>query len=49
MGKWFGPRSRGAVLGLWSACASVGNIIGMLVSSQTVKMGYEVNFILLLN
>ncbi|VDN23139.1 unnamed protein product [Gongylonema pulchrum] len=44
MGSWFGHNSRGAVLGLWSACASVGNILGTLVSSQTVQMGYEYSF-----
>ncbi|VDK87309.1 unnamed protein product [Litomosoides sigmodontis] len=44
MGNWFGHNSRGAVMGLWSACASVGNIIGTLVSSHTVQLGYEYSF-----
>ncbi|KAL3983089.1 Major Facilitator Superfamily protein [Acanthocheilonema viteae] len=45
MGNWFGHNSRGAVMGLWSACASVGNIMGTLVSSYTVQLGYEYSFI----
>ncbi|VDN93539.1 unnamed protein product [Brugia pahangi] len=44
MGNWFGHNSRGAVMGLWSACASVGNIVGTLVSSHTVQLGYEYSF-----
>ncbi|EFO17016.1 hypothetical protein LOAG_11487 [Loa loa] len=44
MGNWFGHNSRGAVMGLWSACASVGNIMGTLVSSHTIQLGYEYSF-----
>uniref|UniRef100_A0A0R3S6J2 Sugar phosphate exchanger 3 n=1 Tax=Elaeophora elaphi TaxID=1147741 RepID=A0A0R3S6J2_9BILA len=44
MGNWFGHNSRGAVMGLWSSCASVGNIMGTLVSSHTVQLGYECSF-----
>lgn len=36
MGYWVGKSSRGLVLGLWSACASVGNIIGALLCSSSV-------------
>lgn len=43
MGNWFGHNSRGAVMGLWSACASVGNIMGTLVSSYTLQLDYEVS------
>ena len=35
--------SRGLVLGVWSACASVGNIIGSLIVSALVGYGYEVS------
>ena len=35
--------SRGFVLGLWSACASVGNIIGALMVSQVLHYGYDVS------
>lgn len=44
LGNWFGKNSRGAVMGLWSACASFGNIMGTLISSQTVQLGYEYSF-----
>lgn len=29
-------------MGIWSACASVGNIIGTLISSRMVVLGYQV-------
>ncbi|CAI4226502.1 unnamed protein product [Auanema sp. JU1783] len=44
MGNWFGHHSRGTVMGIWSACASAGNIIGTLISSQMVLIGYEYAF-----
>ncbi|KHJ75235.1 transporter, major facilitator family protein, partial [Oesophagostomum dentatum] len=44
VGNWFGHHSRGAVMGLWSACASVGNIIGTMISSRLVLMGYQYAF-----
>lgn len=31
------------MLGLWSACASVGNIIGALMVSQVLNFGYDVS------
>ncbi len=34
--------SRGFVFGLWSACASVGNILGAFLASSMLKYGYEV-------
>ena len=37
--------SRGFILGLWSACASVGNIIGALMVSAVLDYGYEVRSI----
>lgn len=33
---------RGFVFGLWSACASVGNILGAFLASMVLKYGYEV-------
>ncbi|KAM3725223.1 Sugar phosphate exchanger [Dirofilaria immitis] len=44
MGSWFGHNSRGAVMGLWSSCASVGNIMGTLISSYALRLGYEYSF-----
>lgn len=35
--------SRGLVLGLWSACASVGNIIGAFLVSGVLDYGYDVS------
>ena len=34
--------SRGFVLGIWSACASVGNIVGSALASSVIDYGYEV-------
>uniref|UniRef100_A0A3P8TC47 Sugar phosphate exchanger 3 n=1 Tax=Amphiprion percula TaxID=161767 RepID=A0A3P8TC47_AMPPE len=42
MGNWFGKTGRGFVFGLWSACASVGNILGAFLASSVLKYGYEV-------
>merc|ERR550534_1772954 len=46
MGNWFGKSSRGFVLGLWSACASVGNIIGALMVDAVQQYGYDYAFLL---
>jgi len=46
MGNWFGKSSRGFVLGLWSACASVGNIIGALMVDAVQDYGYDYAFLL---
>ena len=46
MGNWFGKGSRGLVMGLWSACQSLGNIIGALMVSAVVDYGYEYAFLL---
>eukprot|EP00058_Branchiostoma_floridae_P022480 XP_002607970.1 hypothetical protein BRAFLDRAFT_58218 [Branchiostoma floridae] len=41
MGNWFGKLSQGLVWGVWSACPSIGNIIGALVVAQVLDYGYE--------
>ncbi|CAH3041418.1 unnamed protein product [Porites evermanni] len=41
MGNWFGKSSRGIVFGLWSANASVGNILGALQVAAVLDYGYE--------
>ncbi|KAK3103461.1 hypothetical protein FSP39_019433 [Pinctada imbricata] len=46
MGNWFGRSSRGLILGLWSACASVGNIIGAFMVSSVLDYGYQYAFLL---
>uniref|UniRef100_A0A8C7ZRU3 Sugar phosphate exchanger 3 n=1 Tax=Oryzias sinensis TaxID=183150 RepID=A0A8C7ZRU3_9TELE len=45
MGHWFGKTGRGFVFGLWSACASVGNILGAFLASSVLKYGYEYAFL----
>ncbi|BFZ08280.1 hypothetical protein BsWGS_11319 [Bradybaena similaris] len=46
MGNWFGKSSRGVLLGLWSSCASVGNIIGALLVASVLSYGYQYAFLL---
>ncbi|XP_057588008.1 sugar phosphate exchanger 3 isoform X3 [Hippopotamus amphibius kiboko] len=38
-------RRRGVVFGLWSACASVGNILGACLASSVLQYGYEYAFL----
>ncbi|XP_008314101.1 sugar phosphate exchanger 3 [Cynoglossus semilaevis] len=45
MANWFGKSGRGFVFGLWSACASVGNILGAFLASSVLKYGYEYAFL----
>uniref|UniRef100_A0A8C6Y8X1 Sugar phosphate exchanger 3 n=1 Tax=Naja naja TaxID=35670 RepID=A0A8C6Y8X1_NAJNA len=45
MGNWFGKAGRGFVFGLWSACASVGNILGAFLASSVLQYGYEYAFL----
>ncbi|XP_068611262.1 sugar phosphate exchanger 3 [Brachionichthys hirsutus] len=46
MANWFGKAGRGFVFGLWSACGSVGNILGAFLASSMLKYGYEYAFLL---
>ncbi|KAK3700540.1 hypothetical protein QZH41_009195, partial [Actinostola sp. cb2023] len=46
MGNWFGKSSRGLVFGVWSACASVGNIIGSFEVAAVLKYGYEYSMLI---
>ncbi|KAM4873877.1 sugar phosphate exchanger 3 [Thomomys bottae] len=45
MGNWFGKAGRGVIFGLWSACASVGNILGACLASSVLQFGYEYAFL----
>lgn len=38
--------SRGLVLGIWSACASVGNIIGVFLVLGVLDYGYDVSYMI---
>ena len=42
VGNWFGKTGRGLLFGIWSSCASVGNIVGSLMAGALVIYGYEV-------
>ncbi|BFZ10746.1 hypothetical protein BsWGS_13785 [Bradybaena similaris] len=46
MGNWFGQSSRGMLLGIWSSCASVGNIIGTFMAASVLTYGYEYSFLM---
>ncbi len=37
--------SRGLIFGVWSACASVGNIIGAALAANFLQYGYEYPFL----
>ncbi|XP_027692613.1 sugar phosphate exchanger 3-like [Vombatus ursinus] len=41
MDNWFGLTGQGFVFGLWSACASMGNILGACLASLLLQHGYE--------
>ncbi|KAG2460024.1 SPX3 protein, partial [Polypterus senegalus] len=42
--SWY-LKSRGIVFGLWSACASAGNILGAFLASCVLQYGYEYAFL----
>jgi len=46
MGNWFSKSSAGFVFGIWSANASLGNIIGSVVLAQVLQYGYEYGMML---
>ena len=41
----FGMRGRGFVLGVWSSCQSVGNIVGALMVNAFIDTGFEYSFL----
>uniref|UniRef100_A0A4X2JZV2 Sugar phosphate exchanger 3 n=1 Tax=Vombatus ursinus TaxID=29139 RepID=A0A4X2JZV2_VOMUR len=45
MDNWFGLTGQGFVFGLWSACASMGNILGACLASLLLQHGYEYTFL----
>ncbi|CAF1225994.1 unnamed protein product [Rotaria sordida] len=45
MGNWFGKEGRGLIFGIWSACASVGNIFGAALAASFRTYGYEYPFL----
>ena len=45
LGNWFGMKGRGFVLGVWSSCQSVGNIVGALMVNAFIDTGFEYSFL----
>ncbi|KAI3379779.1 hypothetical protein SNEBB_007791 [Seison nebaliae] len=46
MGNWFPLHMGGRILGIWSSCASIGNIVGSVMVAAIVDSGYENAFLL---
>ncbi|CAF0825875.1 unnamed protein product [Brachionus calyciflorus] len=46
MGNWFPKSGRGLIFGIWSANASVGNILGALMVASILNYGYHYAFLL---
>jgi len=44
MANWFPKENRGAVMGAWASCQPVGNILGALVISFVIPLGYQWTF-----
>lgn len=42
MGNWFGGSHRGAVFGIWSACVSIGNILGGFIGFAFLQSGSNI-------
>lgn len=45
VGKWFGKRKRGLIMGIWNAHTSVGNISGSLIASAMLQYGWGWSFV----
>jgi len=45
MGNWFGMKGRGLILGVWSACQSVGNIMGAIMVNDFLEYGFDMSFL----
>ncbi|KAG9153425.1 hypothetical protein Leryth_021007 [Lithospermum erythrorhizon] len=45
VGNWFGKDKRGLIMGVWASHTSVGNIIGSLVASSVLGMGWGWSFV----
>ncbi|ERN00707.1 hypothetical protein AMTRI_Chr13g83880 [Amborella trichopoda] len=45
MGKWFGKKKRGLIMGIWNAHTSVGNISGSLMASAMLNYGWGWSFV----
>lgn len=46
VGNWFGKSKRGLIMGIWTSHAAVGNIIGSIVASSVLGLGWGWCFVL---
>uniref|UniRef100_A0A914CG58 Major facilitator superfamily (MFS) profile domain-containing protein n=1 Tax=Acrobeloides nanus TaxID=290746 RepID=A0A914CG58_9BILA len=44
MANWFPKTNRGFIMGLWAACQPLGNIIGAILVSIVLPLGYQYTF-----
>lgn len=44
MANWFSKNNRGFVMGLWAACQPAGNIVGAILVSVVLPLGYQYTF-----
>uniref|UniRef100_A0A803QTR0 Major facilitator superfamily (MFS) profile domain-containing protein n=1 Tax=Cannabis sativa TaxID=3483 RepID=A0A803QTR0_CANSA len=45
VGKWFGKKKRGLIMGIWNAHTSIGNITGSLLASALLSYGWGWSFV----
>ncbi|XP_068647062.1 putative glycerol-3-phosphate transporter 5 [Aristolochia californica] len=45
VGNWFGKSKRGLIMGLWNSHTSFGNILGSIVSSSALGIGWGWSFV----
>lgn len=46
VGNWFGKAKRGLIMGVWNSHTSVGNIIGSVIASSVLGLGWGWSFVL---
>merc|ERR1711953_126971 len=44
MGNWYSQAGRGLVMGVWSSCQSIGNILGALMVNWFLPYGFQYSF-----
>lgn len=45
VGNWFGKEKRGLIMGVWNSHTSVGNIIGSIIASGVLELGWGWSFV----
>lgn len=46
VGNWFGKEKRGLIMGIWNSHTSFGNIIGSVLASWVLELGWGWSFVL---